>query len=113
MNQAIPDIDIDPIHWAIVRAILRKHVPQCEVWAFGSRAKGKTKEFSDLDLAIIHDKPLSLDVSASLSDEFSGSDLPWKVDIVDWAITSEAFRKIIEQDKVVVQTPIPQNEDEH
>jgi type I restriction enzyme S subunit len=30
--------------------------------------------------------------------------LPWKVDIVDWAVTSESFRKIIERDKVVIQT---------
>jgi type I restriction enzyme S subunit len=56
-----------------------------------------------LDLAIITDKPMSLDVSASLSDAFSESDLPWKVDAVDWATTSESFRKMIERDKVVVQ----------
>jgi len=62
--------------------------------------------------AIIHDKPMSLDVSASLSDDFSESDLPWKVDIVDWAKLSDAFRKIIAQDKVVVQSPWPPNEDE-
>lgn len=88
---------------AIVREILHKRVPQYEVWAFGSRTKWTAKEFSDLDLAIITDKPLSLDVSASLSDDFSESDLPWKVDIVDWAGTSVSFKKIIEQDKVVVQ----------
>lgn len=98
-----PLIDIRPDHWDIVRNILHKHVPHYEVWAFGSRAKWKAKPYSDLDLAIITDKPLSLDVSASLSDEFSESDLPWRVDVVDWATTSESFRKIIEQDKVVVQ----------
>ena len=96
-------IDIHPDHWAIVRDILQKNVPQYEVWAFGSRATGKAREFSDLDLVIITDKPLSLDVSASLSYDFSESDLPWKVDVADWAVTSESFRKIIERDKVVVQ----------
>ena len=98
-----PLIDIRPDHWAIVHDILQKHVPQYEVWAFGSRAKWTTKEYSDLDLAVITDKPLSLSVSAALSDDLSESDLPWKVDIVDWATTSESFRKIIERDKVVVQ----------
>lgn len=102
MNAPTPLIDIRPDHWKIVRNILRKHVPQYEVWAFGSRATWKAKEYSDLDLAIITDRPLSLDVSASLSDDFSESDLPWRVDMVDWATTSEAFRKIIERDKVVV-----------
>jgi len=101
---SVPNIDIRPDHWGIVRSIVQKHVPQYAVWAFGSRAKWTAKEYSDLDLAIITDNPLSLDVSASLSDDFGESDLPWKVDVVDWATTSESFRKIIEQDKVVVQT---------
>ncbi|MEJ8455829.1 restriction endonuclease subunit S [Xanthomonas oryzae pv. oryzae] len=100
-----PNIDIRPDHWQIVRDILRKHVPQYAVWAFGSRAKWLAKQYSDLDLAIITDQPLSLSISAALADEFSESDLPWKVDIVDWATTGESFRKIIERDKVVVQPP--------
>ena len=103
MTNTLPKIDVRPDHWAIVRGILQKHVPQYEVWAFGSRAKWTAKEYSDLDLAVISDKPLPLDMSASLSDDFSESDLPWKVDVVDWATTSESFRKIIERDRVVVR----------
>jgi type I restriction enzyme S subunit len=103
MKQEPPRIDIRPEHLAIARDILLRYVPQYEVWAFGSRATGKAREFSDLDLAIITDEPLSLDVSASLRDGFSESDLPWKVDVVDWASTSATFRKIIERDKVVVK----------
>jgi len=78
-------------------------VPQHEVWAFGSRAKWTAKPYSDLDLAVITDQPLPLKTSANLSDDFSESDLPWKVDVVDWATTRAPFRKIIERDKVVVQ----------
>jgi type I restriction enzyme, S subunit len=99
----VPKIDIRPDHWDIVRRILQKHVPQHKVWAFGSRAKWTAKEYSDLDLAVISDQPLSLEVIANLSDDFSESDLPWRVDVVDWATTSEPFRKIIARDKVVVQ----------
>ena len=101
-----PPIDIRADHWAIVRDILRKHVPQCEVWAFGSRARGMAKQYSDLDLAVITDQPLSLSVSAALANDFSESELPWKVDVVDWATTSESFRKIIERDRVVVQRQV-------
>ena len=96
-------IDIRPDHWAIVRDILQRHVPQYAVWAFGSRAKWTAKEYSDLDLAIITESPLPLATSAALAEDFSESDLPWKVDIVDWAETSEKFRQIIERDRVVVQ----------
>lgn len=102
-----PLIDIRSDHWAIVSGILRRHVPHYEVWAFGSRAGWTAKQYSDLDLAIITDKPLPLAVSAALSDDFSESDLPWKVDVVDWATTGESFRRIIERDKVVVLKPIP------
>lgn len=97
-------MDIRPDHWAIVQAILRRHVPNREVWAFGSRARLTAKPYSDLDLAIIGDEPLGLAVSAALSDDFSESDLPWKVDVVDWATTSESFRRIIEKDRVLLQT---------
>lgn len=98
-----PLIDIRPDHWAIVRDILQKHVPQYEVWAFGSRAKWTAKQYSDLDLAVIADQPLSISVSASIADDFSESDLPWKVDVVDWATTSASFREVIRRDRVVVQ----------
>lgn len=98
-----PLIDIQPDHLKIVCDILRAHVPQYEIWAFGSRVKGNAKPYSDLDLAVIAEKPLPLSVSAALSDAFSDSDLPWKVDVVDWATTSESFRKIIEQQRVIVQ----------
>lgn len=98
-------IDVTPGQWTIVRGILLKHVPDYEVWAFGSRTQGSAKPFSDLDLAIVSEQPLSLDLYAALSDDFSESDLPWKVDVVDWASTSNVFRAIIERDKVILQIP--------
>lgn len=103
MSDTPPPIDILPEHWIIVRDILRKHVLHYPVWAFGSRARGTAKPFSDLDLAILTDQSLPLEVSAALAEDFSESDLPYKVDLVDWATTAESFRQIIERDKVVVQ----------
>lgn len=103
-SATVPAIDIRPEQWAIVRSILRHHVPQREVWAFGSRARGTAKPYSDLALVILGDEPLGLAVSSALSDDFSESDLPWKVDLVDWTTTSEAFRQIVERDRVVLQS---------
>lgn len=102
--QAAPPIDLNPRDWEIVRNILARHVPQYEVWAFGSRTTGTAKEYSDLDLAIITDQPLGLSLSAAISDDFAESDLPIKVDVVDWATTGEAFRRIIQKDKIVIQS---------
>ena len=96
-------LDIRPDHLQIVQAILQKHIPEYEVWAFGSRAKWKAKEYSDLDLCVITKEPLSFTILGLMAEDFSESDLPWKVDVVDWSTTNESFRKIIEKDKVVIQ----------
>jgi type I restriction enzyme, S subunit len=104
-----PPIDIRPDLWVIVRDILHRNVPDYDVWAFGSRAKGRAKRYSDLDLAVISERPLPLRISAQLAEDFSESDLPWRVDVVDWATTSPVFREIIERDKVVVQYAVGGN----
>lgn len=103
MSAEMPLIDIHPDHWKIVQRILQEHVPDLEVWAFGSRAKGSAKEFSDLDLAIITDEPLPIDTSAALNKSFSDSDLPWKVEVADWSSVSGFHRSVIENSRVVVQ----------
>jgi len=98
-----PPIVITPDQWEIVRAILETHLPQFEVWAFGSRARGTAKPYSDLDLAVLTESPLSFRQNAHVCDAFAESNLPFKVDVVDWATTSEAFQAIIAAEKVVVQ----------
>lgn len=99
-----PTLDMQPAHRAIVRDILARHASGVEVWAFGSRARGGAKPYSDLDLAIVGTQALTPTQGAALATAFEESDLPWRVDIVDWATTDEAFRRIILRDKVVVQT---------
>ena len=87
--------------------ILRRHVPEYEVRAFGSRVHGRPRKFSDLDLAIMTDRPLDTGRMAGLRDDFTESDLPYKVDLVDWAATSAAFRRIIEQRFLAIQHAAP------
>ena len=98
-------IDISPSDLQIVRDILKRHVPGREVWAFGSRVTGKAKPYSDLDLVVMGETSLALSVSAALSHDFSESDLPFKVDVVDWSTTSPRFRDIITADRVAVLAP--------
>ena len=96
-------LDIRPDHLTIVQDILHQQVPKRAVWAFGSRAKWLAREYSDLDLCVLGDAPLSFRNLELLEQAFADSDLPYKVDVVDWATISESFRKIIERDKVMVQ----------
>jgi predicted nucleotidyltransferase len=91
---------LEPRHWAIVQAILAQHVPQRAVWAFGSRVKGTAKPHSDLDLVVMGDEPLDIATQARLAEAFADSDLPWRVDVVDWATCSEAFRALVMANRV-------------
>ena len=100
-------LDLTPEQKSIVLDILRTHVPRHEVWVFGSRMKGTSKPYSDLDLAIITQHPLSLDILAELTDAF------WKVDIVDWATTQERFRRIIEAQHIVLHKACTDSEMNH
>lgn len=97
------NIDLNPYDLMEVQNILKKHVPDLEVWAFGSRVKWTAKSYSDLDLAILTKHPLSIDKLAELKEALEESSLIVKVDLVDWAKTSETFRRIISEQKVVLQ----------
>ena len=97
-------IDIRPADLATVQRILREHVPDLEVHAFGSRVAWTARETSDLDLALMTEEPLGIDRAAGLKAAFTASDLPFRVDIVDWASTSEAFRKVIGAEYVVLDS---------
>jgi hypothetical protein len=54
-------------------------------------------------LVIVSEQPLSLSLLAEIAEAFSESDLPWKVDLIDWATTSEQFRQRILALKLVLQ----------
>ncbi len=100
MNTAIT---ISAEHLTLVRNILHKYLPpNAKVWIFGSRAGGTVKQYSDLDLAIDISVPLSFEQSANLKEAFIESDLPYKVDIVDWQAITDSFREIIRQNGIVI-----------
>lgn len=87
----------------IVREILRRHLPPgTRVFVFGSRAAGRVKPWSDLDLSIEANEPISFIALATLREAFDESDLRWKVDLVDRATVSEAFGKIIDAHKIAL-----------
>nr|WP_272930689.1 nucleotidyltransferase domain-containing protein [Acetobacter persici] len=83
--------------------ILNEIVPDREVRVFGSRVTGKAKPFSDLDLAIIGNEPLSLGTRARLEEAFSESQLPWKVDIIDWLKIDTDFQNIIRKNWIILE----------
>lgn len=96
------ELHIKPEHLRIVSSILEKNLTRPSVvWVFGSRARGNTKTYSDLDLAIDLDgKQISMAIMAALSADFEESDLPYKVDIVDWNSIDNSFKAAIEREVI-------------
>ena len=88
-------LDLEPRHLELVRAILHRNLPGARSFAFGSRTTGQAKRFSDLDLAVQADAPLGLLQLGALRDEFSESDLPMIVDVIDLSSVSMEFAETI------------------
>lgn len=95
-------LDLSAGHLKTVRTILGSCVPDAEVWAFGSRVRATAAKTSDLDLALISRRPISLKRRALLRDAFSESSLPFKVDFVEWRSLSKNFQKIISENHQVL-----------
>ena len=96
-------IDVNPNNLDMVTRILAGHVPECEVRAFGSRVSWTAKDYSDLDLVVAGKHALDSDVLRRLREAFEESDLPFRVDVLDWHAIGSAFQKVIEKKYEVVQ----------
>lgn len=86
----------------LVRALIDRQLPGFDVRIFGSRARGESRRFSDLDLAIMGPRLLTPLERAELREGFSNSDLPFRVDLVEWISASEGFRASIEAELVTL-----------
>ena len=92
-------VHIEPRHMKIVMGVLSEY--PYGFYVFGSRAKGKEKRFSDLDLCFFED--ISFRVLSRIAEGFEESDLPFKVDMVNWNKCKETFQDLIKNDLVCIQ----------
>ncbi len=98
-------IDLPQKHLTLLRQILVAHVSDCEVRAFGSRVTGNAKPYSDLDLAVYCPGGLDADRLRHLRESFEESELPFRVDVLDWDRISSSFRSVIAAQYDVIQRP--------
>ncbi|MCQ2064170.1 MAG: nucleotidyltransferase domain-containing protein [Fibrobacter sp.] len=89
-----------------VQRILNLHFEGLEVWAYGARVTGVdlTPE-TELDLAVIAERPLSFEAMTAVEKAFAESGLPFRVDIIDWVKIPESIQKQIKKEHDVVQAP--------
>ena len=98
-------VNIPPHFLQEVHAILQQHVPDYEVWAYGSRVSGGAWEASDLDLVIRDKSDLQIACKnlIELREAFINSNLPISVDVMDWARIPSSFKEQIARNHSVLQ----------
>ena len=94
-------LDISPEHLQTVKTILSDFVPECEVRAFGSRVNGTARKHSDLDLCICGNEKLDWKLLADLKDALMESDLPFRVDVLDYHAMPMHFREHVGKGEVI------------
>ena len=100
----MPELDITtlkfkPRHLNMLLELIEQYFPQAQIWAYGSRVNGDCHDASDLDLVARNqaglDQPLPdlFDFKEALVE----SNLPIRVDVVDWARIPVSFQQEIER----------------
>ena len=88
-------IDLAPKHLEEVRSLLSQHVPEYEVRVFGSRINGTAKSYSDLDIVLVGPTKIEQSRLNRLEEAFEYSELPFRVEVLDWHAISDSFRQVI------------------
>lgn len=95
-------LDLTESQLETIKNILGQHVPCYEIRVFGSRINGKARPYSDLDLAIVGKTKIPLRLMRQLQESFENSDLSFRVEVLDWHGISDEFKKVIEQNYVLL-----------
>ena len=98
-------IHLLPRHREQIEALLQEHVPEAEVWAYGSRVNGQSHDASDLDLVLRGPglEKIPIGQLADLKEAFTESNIPFFVEARDWARLPASFHKEIEKEYMIIQ----------
>ena len=101
-------LHLKPRHRRMLEDILRAHMPEVEVWAYGSRLSGQSHDGSDLDLVLRSPKLKQIPVGrlADLEEALRESTIPFLIEARDWARLPASFHREIARDYVVLVGPI-------
>ena len=100
----VEGLHLSPRHRKEIVALLHKHLPDVEVWAYGSRVNGRSHDGSDLDLVLRGPKLAEIDTSrlADFIEALQDSTIPFLVEVRDWARLPESFHHEIEREHVAL-----------
>ena len=80
----------------LLKQTVRKYLPDesYKAFIFGSHVTGKNRKFSDIDLGIIGPIPLTPREYISIKNDLEESDLPYRVDLIDFMKVSDKFKQV-------------------
>ena len=90
------EIDLTARQRRLVLELIDRHLPDTDVWAYGSRVDWTSRPQSDLDLVVFSESERNGNVS-DLREAFEESHLPFRVDVLVWHDLPDSFQKAILQ----------------
>ncbi len=79
-----------------IKETIFKYFPpeEYEVFLFGSRAAGNNRKWSDYDIGILGKGKIPYQILTKAENELEDSDIPYRVDIIDFTQVSDKFKSI-------------------
>lgn len=79
-----------------IKKIIFKYLPprEYQIFLFGSRAAGKNRPFSDYDIGVLGPRDLPIQNISLIEEELEESNIPYKVDVVDFNKVRPEFKKV-------------------
>ena len=98
-------LHLQPRYRSLVESLLQAHLPDAEVWAYGSRVSGRNHDGRDLDLVVRGPglRQIEPALISAFVEAIRESNIPILVDARDWACMPSLFHREIERRYVVVQ----------
>lgn len=94
-----------------VQRILNAHFDGLEVDAYGPRVTGvDLTPDSALNVVVVSEKPIPVEEMLVVEKAFADKDLPFRVDVVDWAKLTENMQKSIRKEHIVIQEANPEKD---
>ena len=92
---------------ATIKTVVMKHIKPEEsfVFLFGSRAGGYGRPNSDYDVGFYRGEKIPFKVIARIQDELEDYPIPVDIEIVDFAVVSDEFKKLALRDIKIWNKP--------
>ena len=101
MKYGLNDLEFQFLTENVIQPLKKFHA---KVYIFGSRANGKFKKFSDIDILYVPDiaNPMPSNVISQITLSLEDSDFAYKVDLVSSTELASSYRASVDREKIEV-----------